>query len=78
MRPEQASLLSSYLSLPAVNHCLHVWPIFSYVMPCFGFWLPDSVSASFQSTSAFFTSRFLPHFLVGFAPFFMPERIGLR
>jgi hypothetical protein len=32
----------------------------------------------FSKHLCFFASRFLPHFLVGFAPFFMPERIGLR
>jgi hypothetical protein len=47
-------------------------------MPSFGDLIPGSVLMSFQSTSAFFASRFLPHFLVGFAPFFMPEGIGLR
>jgi hypothetical protein len=36
------------------------------VMSYFGFWLPGFVSVSFQSTSIFFTSGFLPHFLVGF------------
>jgi hypothetical protein len=56
-----------------VDRCLHVWSIFSYVIPCFGLWLPDSVLVSFQCTSGF-----LSHFLVGFAPFFMPERVGLR
>jgi hypothetical protein len=44
MRPERAPLLSSYLSSLAVGHCLYLWPIFSYVMPYFEFWLPDSVS----------------------------------
>jgi hypothetical protein len=39
-------------------------------MPCFGFWLPDSVSASFQSTSIFHLWVFLPHFLVGFCSLF--------
>jgi hypothetical protein len=61
-----------------VGRCLHVWRIFSYVLPCFGLWLLGSALASFQDTSAFFTSGFLPHFLVAFAPFFMPERIGLH
>jgi hypothetical protein len=51
--PEQAPLLSSYLSSPVVGRCLHLWPIFSYVMPCFGFWLPGSVSVFFQTTSVF-------------------------
>jgi hypothetical protein len=46
--------------------------------PCFVFWLLGVVLASFQSTSALFTSGFLPHFLVGFAPLFIPEKIGLR
>jgi hypothetical protein len=45
--------------------------------PCFGFWLPGSVSASFQSTSAFFHLQVLPHFLVEFCSLFMPKRIGL-
>jgi hypothetical protein len=40
------------------------------VMPCFRDWLPGSVLASFQSTSAFLTSGFLPCLLVGFVPFF--------
>jgi hypothetical protein len=66
MRPERASLLSSYPSSPVVGRCLHLWPIFSYVTSCFGFWLTGSVSASFQSTSAFSTSGFLPHLLVCF------------
>jgi hypothetical protein len=70
VRPEWALLLSSYLSSPTVGHCLHVWPVFSYVMPFFGDWLPGSVLASFQNTSDFFTSGFLPRFLVGFLPFF--------
>jgi hypothetical protein len=61
-----------------VGRCLHLWHIFSYVMSCFGFCLPGFVSVSFQSTSIFFTSGFLPHFLVGFCSLFMPERIGLR
>jgi hypothetical protein len=46
-------------------------------MPYFGFWLHGSVSASFQSTSAFSASGFLPHFLVGFSSLFIPEMIGL-
>jgi hypothetical protein len=57
---------------------LRVWSIFSYVLPCFGHWLPSSVLASFQNISAFLTSGFLPCFLVGFLLFFMPEKIGLR
>jgi hypothetical protein len=57
---------------------LHVWPIFSYVLPYFGLWLPDSVLASFQRIYAFLTSEFLPYFLVSFLPFLMPEKIVLR
>jgi hypothetical protein len=33
--------------------------------------LPGSVPTFFQSPSAFFTSGFLPRFLVGFLPFFL-------
>jgi hypothetical protein len=44
MRPERALLLSNSLSSPAVGRCFHLWPIFSCVMSCFGFWLPGSVS----------------------------------
>jgi hypothetical protein len=55
MRPEWAPLLSSYLSLPVVGRYLYIWPIFYYVMSCFVFWLPDSVSAYFQSISVFFS-----------------------
>jgi hypothetical protein len=69
MRPERAPLLSRFLSSLAVDRDLHVWPIFYYVMPYFWFWLSDSVLAYFESTSTFFTSGFLPHFLVGFTPF---------
>jgi hypothetical protein len=32
----------------------------------------------FKAPLLFYASGILPHFLVGFAPFFMPERIGLR
>jgi hypothetical protein len=78
MRPERAPLLSSYLSSPAVGRWLYLWPIFSYVTPCFGFWLPSSVYVSFQSTSVFSPRGFCFTSLWGFAPFFMPERIGLR
>jgi hypothetical protein len=35
--PERAPLLSSYLSSSTVGRCLHLWSIFSYVMPYFGF-----------------------------------------
>jgi hypothetical protein len=66
MRPERASLLSSYLSPSMVGHCLHVWHIFSYVMPYFENWLLGSVLASFQNTSVFFIYGFLSYFLVGF------------
>jgi hypothetical protein len=51
-----------------MGRCLHV-------LPCFEFWLPDSVLSSFQSTSDFFTSVFLPHFLVRFAPFLCLKRL---
>jgi hypothetical protein len=50
-----------------VGRCLRLWPIFSYVMPYFGFWLPGSVSLF---SFLFFTSGFLPHFLVGFFSLF--------
>jgi hypothetical protein len=52
-----------------VGPYLHVWPIFSYVIPCFVDWLLGSVLASFRSTYAFFTCEFLSCFLVGFVPF---------
>jgi hypothetical protein len=43
----------------------------SSTMQCHAFdiWQRIYVLASFQSTSALFTSRFLPHFLVGFSLF---------
>jgi hypothetical protein len=64
-------LLSSYLSSLIVGCCLHVWPIFSSMMPCFGDWLSDSVLASFQSTSTFFICGFLSCYLVGFVLLFL-------
>jgi hypothetical protein len=57
---------------------LCVWPIFSYMLPCFGLWLPGSVLASLQSIYAFLTSGFFPYFLVSFLSLFMPEKIGLH
>jgi hypothetical protein len=48
-----------------VGRCLHLWPIF-YVMLCFGFWQPASVSASFQSTSACFRLWIFASLLSGF------------
>jgi hypothetical protein len=58
VRPEQAPLLNSYLSSLAVGHYLYLWHVFSYVMSCFGFWVLDSLSASFQSTSVFYLRVF--------------------
>jgi hypothetical protein len=66
VRPEWAPLLSSCLSSPAVDRCLRLWPIFSYAMSCFGFWLPSSVS----TFSFLFHLWVLPHFLVGFCSIF--------
>jgi hypothetical protein len=78
VRLERAPLLSSYFSSPTVGRCPHVWPIFSYAMLCFvDYCLPGSVLVSFKAPLLFFHPGFLPHFLVDFAPFFIPERIGL-
>jgi ABC-type uncharacterized transport system permease subunit len=58
-----------------VGRCLRLWPIFSYVMPYFGFWLPGSVSLF----SFLFHLRVFASLLSGvFSPLFMPERIGVR
>jgi hypothetical protein len=54
---------------------LCVWPIFSYVLPCFGLWLPGSVLTSFQSISVFLTFKFLSCFLVSFSPFSSLKRL---
>jgi hypothetical protein len=32
---------------------LRVWPIFSYVLPCFRLWLPGSILASFKASLLF-------------------------
>jgi prepilin signal peptidase PulO-like enzyme (type II secretory pathway) len=58
-RPEQAPLLSSYLSSSTVRYCLHVWSVFYFVMPSFGNWLPHSLLASMQGTSAFSDASFV-------------------
>jgi hypothetical protein len=61
-----------------VGHCLHVWHIFSYVMPYFENWLLGSVLTSFQNTSVFFHLRVFVLLLSGLSFLFMSERIGLR
>jgi hypothetical protein len=54
---------------------LRVWSIFSYVLPCFGVWLPGFVLASFQSISAFLISEFLSCFLESFLSFLCLKRL---
>jgi hypothetical protein len=69
VRPERAPLLSSFLSSPVVGHCLHLWSIFFYVMHILGFGYLILYMCLFKAP-LFFTSRFLPHFLVGFCSLF--------
>jgi hypothetical protein len=76
VRHEQAPLLSSYLSSPMVGHCLSVYDL-SSAMCChvLGFDYPILYLHLFKASLLFFTSEFLPCFLVSFLPFLCLKRL---
>jgi hypothetical protein len=76
--PEQAPLLSSYLSSPTVDRCLFVYGI-SYPMCChvLDFGYPVLYLYLFKSSLLSHLQVFAL-LLSGLSSIFMPERIGLR
>jgi hypothetical protein len=79
VRPEWALILTSYLSSPMVDHCLHVWPIFSYVMPYFGGLAIRFYTCVFSKHLCFFTLWVFAVLLSGLCSIFVfiPEMIVL-